>query len=60
MNDEQRRLACFGAQPGGTGPVLRSAASRFAHVQQAHYAQRSLPCAKPASVAGMIYSQTGS
>jgi len=48
------------AQPGGTGPVLSSAASRFAHVQQAHYAQPSLLCAKPAPVAGMIYSQTGS
>jgi len=36
MSDEQRGMARFWAQPEGTGPFLRSAASLAPHVRRVH------------------------
>jgi len=56
----QRRPAPFGAQPEGTGPYGRSAASRSPPARPVHHVDRSLRCAHTVSVAGTIYIRTGS
>jgi hypothetical protein len=57
MNDEQRRMAHFGAQPEGTGPPLfrtigRPTALLLAHVRQVHSAHSALLAEKTTAVAG--------
>jgi hypothetical protein len=42
MNDEQRAVALFQAQPEGLGLFFRPAALSFAHV--VHYTSLILPC----------------
>ncbi|MBW9260539.1 MAG: hypothetical protein K1566_02470 [Candidatus Thiodiazotropha sp. (ex. Lucinisca nassula)] len=42
MNDEQRRVALFQAQPGGLGLFFRPAALSVAHVEQPHDAHSAL------------------
>jgi len=39
MNDEQRCMACFGAQPEGTGPFFCGAALHLAYVHPVHCTQ---------------------
>lgn len=53
MNDEQRCMARFGAQPEGTGPFFRRAALHFAYVHSVHGAQCALPYKKMATVAAV-------
>ncbi len=43
MNDEQRRVARFGAQPEGTGPSLRLAECEQALDWRRHKRQHHLP-----------------
>jgi hypothetical protein len=42
MNDEQRAVALFQAQPEGLGLISRPAALSFAHVEQLHIAHSAL------------------
>ncbi len=51
MNDEQRRMACFGVQPEGTGLFSRPTALLLAHVRWAHSAHSVLLARKTAAVA---------
>jgi hypothetical protein len=51
MNDEQRRMAHFGAQPEGTGPFFRPTALLLAHVRQVHSAHSALLAEKTTAVA---------
>jgi len=53
MNDEQRRMARFWAQPEGTEPFCRHPALRFAYVERPHLAQRAWSCEKTAAVAAI-------
>ncbi|MEQ6341453.1 MAG: hypothetical protein M3A44_07295 [Gammaproteobacteria bacterium] len=53
MNDEQRRLAPFGAQPGGTGRFCRETALHLAYVRQVRCAWCALSRGKSASVAAV-------
>ena len=59
MNDEQRGMACFGAQPGGTGPFFPGTVLHFARVRQVHYAQCALFRKKMAAVADLKLVLTG-
>jgi len=59
MNNEQRRGASFGAQPGGTGPFFRHPVLRFACVDRPHRTQRALAGAKTAAVAAIGQLLTG-
>ncbi|MEW8347109.1 MAG: hypothetical protein AB2687_02285 [Candidatus Thiodiazotropha taylori] len=56
MNDEQRRVALFQAQPGGLGLFFRPAALSFAHVEQLHVAHSALLDEKiaPAGPIGLV------
>jgi len=49
----QRRLARFGSQPFGTGPLSPRAALLLAHVPRVHSAPRALRETKRAAVAAM-------
>jgi hypothetical protein len=51
MNDEQRGLRQFRAQPFGAGPFFRQAALRLAYVAVLHRAHRALPGRKMAAAA---------
>jgi len=51
MNDEQRRLREFRAQPEGAGPFFRRAALRLAHIAVLYRAHRALPGEKMAAAA---------
>ncbi|HHH47855.1 MAG TPA: hypothetical protein ENK51_03090 [Gammaproteobacteria bacterium] len=42
MNDEQRSMALFQAQPGGPGLCFRPAALSLAYVEQPHRARSAL------------------
>jgi hypothetical protein len=53
MNDEQRSLSGFGAQPEGTGPFSRNTALPLACVDWLHGARGALPCSKMAAVAAI-------
>jgi len=50
----------FGAQPCGTGSILRIAALLVAHVRKVHYAPRALRYAKWTTGARAQLSPTGS
>ena len=56
MNDEQRRVALFQAQPEGLGLFFRPAALSFAHVALLHLAHSALPGKKraPAALIGLV------
>jgi hypothetical protein len=51
MNDEQRSLREFWAQPFGAGPFFRQAALRLAHIAVLYRARRALPGEKMAAAA---------
>jgi len=53
MNDEQRGMAAFGAQPEGTGPFCRDTALPLAYVPQVHRVRGALSRDKMASVAAV-------
>jgi hypothetical protein len=53
MNDEQRGLTAFGAQPERTGPFSRNAALPLACVDWLHGVRGALPCSKMAAVAAI-------
>ena len=59
MNDEQRGMAAFGAQPEGTGPFCRDTALPLAYVPQVHRVRGALSRAKMASVAAVWIVVTG-
>ena len=52
-------MACFGAQPGGTGPFFPGTVLHFARVRQVHYAQCALFRKKMAAVADLKLVLTG-
>ena len=56
MNDEQRGVALFQAQPAGLGPFFRPAALSFAHVAPLHFAHSALLDEKsaPAELIGLV------
>ena len=56
MNDEQRRVALFQAQPDGLGLFFHPAALSFAHVASLHVALSALPGKKraPAALIGLV------
>jgi hypothetical protein len=54
MNDEQRRLAGFAAQPEGTGPFSRNPALALVCLASLHGARAALTCEKMAAVATTI------
>jgi hypothetical protein len=56
MNDEQRRVALFQAQPVGLGLFFRPAALSFAHVAWLHVAHSALLDEKtaPAEPIGLV------
>jgi hypothetical protein len=51
MNDEQRSLRAFRAQPFGAGPFFREAALRLAYIAVLYGARHALPREKMASAA---------
>jgi hypothetical protein len=51
MNDEQRSLRAFRAQPFGAGPFFRQAALRLAYIAVLYGARRALPGKKMAAAA---------
>ncbi|MCB1866210.1 MAG: hypothetical protein KDG50_12360 [Chromatiales bacterium] len=53
MNDEQRRMTHFGAQPEGTGPFFRPTLLLLAYVRQVHRAHSALLAKKTAAVAAI-------
>jgi hypothetical protein len=53
MNDEQRSLREFWAQPFGAGPFFRQAALRLAYVAVLRGARRALPGEKMAAAAAI-------
>jgi hypothetical protein len=59
MNDEQRRVAGFQAQPEGTGPFFRNPALALMGVDWLHGTRAALSCEKMASVATTIQGLTG-
>ena len=59
MNDEQRGLAAFGAQPGGTGPIGREPVLRLTYVRSVHCARRALARGLWAAVAAVRIVLTG-
>ena len=59
MNDEQRRLAHFGVQPEGTGPVFRLPALQLTCVRRVHGDRCASAVEKPAAVAATSIVLTG-
>jgi hypothetical protein len=59
MNDEQRGMAAFGAQPEGTGPFCRDPALPLAYVPQVLGVRGAWSRAKMASVAAVSIVFTG-
>jgi glycolate oxidase iron-sulfur subunit len=59
MNDEQRRLAHFGAQPEGTGPVFRLPALQLTYVRRVHGDRCAWAVEKLAAVAATYMVLTG-